>query len=357
MLASPRRDVSAMDGFAVRDVDADIGLQFEVVGRIHGGGVLPPAIELHQTVRIFTGAALPNGANRVIIQESCAFEANGRKMTISKAYSRGTHIRRQLSVLDEGAILLEAGTKLTAPALVTLAAADIFSVVLHRKSQVALIATGDEPVGPGKAVHDLTKIPESISFGFESMICQHGGFVKQKYLVKDSAECIAIISGGAITSADLVVETGGASVGDRDFAKPKFEAFGLKPLFEEVAIKPGKPVWLGRAKGCWDLGLYGNPTSAMVTARLSVVPILGLLQGQQVADMLDWQLQPSTGSFPAAGVRTTFSCAGWRGQGLAPVGSGDSGGQFSLTGSEWLVKQRANLSAAEPDSQEQAIHF
>jgi molybdopterin molybdotransferase len=241
--------------------------------------------------------------------------------------------------------------------MVTLAAADIPSVAVYRKPQVALIATGDELVAPGMAVHDQTRIPESISFGLEAMICQHGGFVEQKYLGKDSADNLEPIAGEAIKSADLVVVIGGASVGDRDFAKQMFEAFGLKLLFEKVAIKPGKPVWLGRAKGCWVLGLPGNPTSAMVTARLFLVPILGLLQGQQVADMLDWQLQPSTGSFPAAGDRTTFSCAGWRGQGLAPVGSGDSGGQFSLADSEWLVKQRANSSAAEPNSQVRAIRF
>lgn len=356
-VASPRRDVSAMDGFAVRDVDADVGRPFEIVGQSHAGGVLPPAIGPHQTVRIFTGAALPKGADRVIVQESCVFEANGSRMTISKAYGPGKHIRRKASDFDEGAILLGAGTRLTARAMVTLAAADISSVAVYRQPQVALIATGDELVAPGKAVHGQTKIPESISFGLKAMICQHGGVITGKYCAEDSLELLASIAAEAIGSADLVVVTGGASVGDRDFAKPMFEALGLELLFTKVAIKPGKPVWLGRAKGCWVLGLPGNPTSAMVTARLFLVPILGLLQGQQIADVLDWKLLPSTGSFPAADDRTTFCCAGWRGQGLAPVGSGDSGVQSTLAASEWLVKQRANSSMAGPGSQVQAIRF
>jgi len=356
-VASPRRDVSAMDGFAVRDVDADVGQQFEIVGQSHAGGVSPPAIGPHQTVRIFTGAALPKGADRVIVQESCEFEANGTKMTISRAYSPRKHIRRKASDFDEGVILLLAGTRLTARAMVTLASADTSSVAVYRQPKVALIATGDELVAPGKAAHSQINIPESISFGLKAMICEHGGVITGKYCGKDSLDHLTSIAGQAIQSSDLVVVTGGASVGDRDFAKPMFEALGLEPLFRKVAMKPGKPVWLGRAQGCWVLGLPGNPTSAMVTARLFLVPILGLLQGQKVTDVLDWQLQPSTGYFPASDDRTTFSCASWRGQGLAPVGSGDSGSQSTLAASEWLVRQRANSSVAGPESQVQAIRF
>lgn len=356
-LASPRRDVSTMDGFAVRDVDAKVGQKFNIVGESHAGGVSPPAIGPHETVRIFTGAALPEGSDRVITQENWAFEPNGCTMIISEAYGPGWHIRHKASDFNEGAPLLTEGTRLSALVMVTLAAADVASVAVYRQPQVALIATGDELVAPGNAAHHQTKIPESVSFGLNAMINQYGGVITGKYCGGDSLQHLASIATQAVGLADLVVVTGGASVGDRDFAKPMFEALGLEMLFSKVAIKPGKPVWLGRAKGCWVLGLPGNPTSAMVTARLFLAPILCLLQGQRVEDVLDWHLLPSSGSFPSSADRTTFSCASRQSQGLALVGSGDSAVQSTLAASEWLVMQPANSSMAGPGSEVRAIRF
>ena len=136
----------------------------------------------------------------------------------------------------------------------------------------------------------------------------------------------------------LVIVTGGASVGERDFAKPMFAAHGLDLLFPKVAIKPGKPVWLGRVRETWVLGLPGNPTSAMVTARLFLLPLLARLHGQAMADVLRWRALPLASPLPATGSRETFTRARLDDGGLTPLSNQDSGAQRALAEADWLIR-------------------
>lgn len=337
MLDAPRRAVSAMDGYALRDTDAAVGALLRIVGESFAGGDLPPPLGAGECVRIFTGAALPAGADRVIMQENCTAEAG--VMTIAREYGPGWHVRAAGSDFQAGDLLLEAGRLLDPGAIVTLAGADRASALVHRAPRVALIATGDELAPPGTARDQPLSIPESVSYGVAALARQHGARIAARLRGVDDLAALTALAGQALDQADVVIVTGGASVGERDFAKPMFAAHGLDLLFPKVAIKPGKPVWLGRAAGRWVLGLPGNPTSAMVTARLFMVPLLAALQGRTPDALLDWQVQPLSAPLPATGDRETFWRARGSAAGLEPVRNQDSGAQSTLAAAGWLIRR------------------
>lgn len=336
-LDAPRRAVSAMDGYALRDRDAAICAQLRVIGESFAGGDLPPPLGAGDCVRIFTGAALPDGADRVIMQENCTAEAG--VMTIAREYGPGWHVRAAGSDFRAGDLLLPKGRMLDPGAVVTLAGADRASALVYAAPRVALIATGDELAPPGTARDHPLTIPESVSYGVAALARQHGAQITARLRGVDDLAALTALARQALEQADVVIVTGGASVGERDFAKPMFAAHGLDLLFPKVAIKPGKPVWLGRVSGRWVLGLPGNPTSAMVTARLFLVPLLAALQGRAIGEVLDWQDHPLSAPLPVTGDRETL----WRARGLAdglePVRNQDSGAQATLAAAQWLIRR------------------
>lgn len=335
-LSSPRRDVSAMDGFAVRDADAAVGARFHVIGESFAGGEMPPRIEPNEAVRIFTGAAMPEGADRVIMQENCSLD--DQSMTIMFEYGRSGHVRKAASDFAVGDLLLPPGRLLDPRAIVVLAGADQASAIVYRRPRVAIIATGDELASPGTALTNPLKIPESVSFGVAAMAEQFGASVVARYSGGDDLPGLRRLADKALAEANVVIVTGGASVGERDYAKAMFAEHELELLFEKVAIKPGKPVWLGRAQGRWVLGLPGNPISAMVTARLFLGPLLVGLQGRAPADVLNWETRPLANAFKAGGERTCFVRASLSPDGVSPIVSQDSGAQAALTQAEFLVR-------------------
>lgn len=354
-LDSPRRDVSAMDGYALRSADASVGARLTLIGESAAGGALPPAVGTGQAVRIFTGAAVPEGADLIVIQENC--EAAGGEVTIARSFGPGTHIRKRGNDFAAGTTLLPAGRLLDPLAMVTLAASDSAEITVHRRPRVALIATGDELAPPGTARANPLTIPESVSFGVAAMARQHGADIVMRRSGGDDLAALTATAGEALTAADVVVITGGASVGDRDFAKPMFAAHRLDSLFAKVAIKPGKPVWLGRAQGKWVLGLPGNPTSAMVTARLFLTALLAALQGRDPAALLDWTQLPLAAAMPPPGDRETFARMVWTPDGLQPIGNQDSGVQGALSATTWLARRPANAPAAAEGERVSALRF
>ncbi|MBS0475600.1 MAG: molybdopterin molybdotransferase MoeA [Proteobacteria bacterium] len=354
-VSSPRRDVSAMDGYALRLADAAVGARLTVIGESFAGGALPPAVAAGQAVRIFTGAAMPEGADLVVIQENC--EAAAGAVTIARPFGPGHHVRRMGSDFAVGDLLLPAGRRLDPLAMVTLASADGASVPVFAPPRVALIATGDELAPPGTARDNPLTIPESVSFGVAALVAEQGGAVVHRASGVDDLPALTAEAGRALAVADVVITTGGASVGERDFAKAMFQPHGLELLFAKVAIKPGKPVWLGRAQGRWVLGLPGNPTSAMVTARLFLVPLLAALQGRDPQALLDWADLPLARALPATGDRETFVRMVRTPEGLAPLGNQDSGVQGALSSAQWLVRRTIGAPAAKAGDRVQALRF
>lgn len=335
-LPSPRSAVSAMDGYALRNADAAVGARLRIVGESFAGGTPPPGIAPGECVRIFTGAPMPKGADRVVMQENCV--GDGKAMTITAEFGPGWHVRPAASDFAAGDLLLRAGTRLGPGAIVALAGADRAEAMVHKRPRLAIIATGDELAPPGTARDHPDRIPESVSFGVAALAEQYGANIVARLSGADDLGTLRQLADKALAQANVVVVTGGASVGERDFAQAMFAEQDLELLFAKVVIKPGKPVWIGRAQGRWIVGLPGNPTSALVTARLFLAPLLALLQGRALAEVQTWLPLPLGDGFPDSGDRTTFVRARLSGGMLVPVGNQDSGAQAPLAAAGWLVR-------------------
>lgn len=336
---TPRKAVAAMDGYAVIDASTRAGEPLQLIGESRAGAGFAGRVEAGQTVRIFTGAPMPDGGDRCIMQEYA--RRDGDYVQFAEGYGPGWHVRNAGSDFRQGDLLLDAGTRLGPRAMVAAAAADVADVAVGLRPRVAIIGTGDELQPPGTAWQQPDAIPDSVTFGVAAMVTDAGGVVMDRQTGVDDLAALETLAGRALDMVDLVIITGGASVGERDFAKAMFAPHGLQLLFEKVAIKPGKPIWIGRAKGRWVLGLPGNPTSAMVTARLFLLPLVARLQGQSIDEVLRWRTLPLAAPIAATGRRETFVRARWDDEGLVPISNQDSGTQAAMVSADWLIRCEA----------------
>lgn len=336
-LDSPRAHVSAMDGYAVELSSAKSGAWLDVVGESAAGAPFERAIDTNQAVRIFTGAHVPTGADCVVMQEYAQREAD--RVRFRDGFGPEAHIRFTGSDFAESDTLLRAGERLTPRAMVTLAAADIGMIAVSKRPRLAIIATGDELERPGTARLSDHGMPESASFGVAAMADSCGGHVVQQVHGRDDLESLSPLVDQALAAADCVVVVGGASVGDHDLARPMFAQTSFQELFARVAIKPGKPVWFGMADGTPVLGLPGNPTSAMVTARLFLKPLLAAMQGACGTREVAFLPHILACDLPANGSRETFVRATATPEGLVPATNQQSGAQAPLASSDWLIRR------------------
>jgi molybdopterin molybdotransferase len=337
--SAPPLAASAMDGFAVRDADiATLPARLAIVGKSFAGksygGVLDPGA----CVRIFTGAALPAQADRVIIQEDVTVE-NSTAIIASPPGAR-RHVRAAGSDFRYGQIVVPQGRTLRPQDLIAAAAADLADVEVFRRPRVRILCCGDELVPPGTAWDSADKIPESISVGIAALIHRAGGVVTGRALLPDALDAMRAAAHDALQSADVVVTIGGASVGEKDFAKAAFAASGLTRLFEKVAIKPGKPVWLGEAGGTPIVGLPGNPTSALVTARLLLAPLIAGLAGRDPLESLKWRTVRFDGAIERSSDRDVFVRARSTDGRIRALTSQDSADQKALVDADILIRFR-----------------
>ncbi|MBC2668369.1 molybdopterin molybdotransferase MoeA [Novosphingobium piscinae] len=342
-LAAPRHAVSAMDGYAVVDAATAPGVPLPVVGEARPGQPHPGPLAPGQAVRIFTGGPLPVGADRVIVQEQA--QRSGDTVRFLPGYGPGWHVRTAGSDFAAGTTLLPAGTRLTARALVTAAGADLAAVAVHRRPRVAVLGTGDELAAPGTAAAQDWAIPESVTLGVAALAAEAGATITWRGSHGDDLPGLTRLAGALLPGLDLLVVTGGASVGAYDFAKAMLEPHGLELVFSRLAIKPGKPVWFGRVGDRLVLGLPGNPTSALVTATLFLRPLLAALQGESPEAALPWRRLPLAAPLAGADERETFTRAVWAAEGLVPIGNQDSGAQAALGQAGWLIRCPAGTPA------------
>jgi molybdopterin molybdotransferase len=353
---SPRADVSAMDGYAVRDADLTaFPASLRVVGESFAGAAWSGAVAEGTCARIFTGAPVPSGADRIVIQENV--RRDGDRAIIDAHPDGASHIRKRASDFATGDELLAAGRELDARAIVAAAAADAAEVCVYRRPRLHILSTGDELAEPGMANSVADALPDSVSLGIAVLAGQWGADCAARTRLRDDLRAMQAAASVALDSADLIVVTGGASVGERDFAKAMFEPLGLELLFASVAIKPGKPVWLGRAGSAIVIGLPGNPTSAMVTARLLLAPLLAGLRGQPIEAALRWRAASLGEPLPECGGRETFHRGRWRDGAVQLLGNQDSGAQKALADADLLVRQRANSPALAPGASVEVLNF
>lgn len=261
----PPLDASAMDGYAVKLEDHHKqGSQFTQIGESPAGNPFAGTVGADETVRIFTGGAVPDGANHVIMQENVS--TNGDIISLTEPISPASHIRKSGIDFKQGQMIVKAGTKLDAYSLALLAAANHGDASVYKRPKVALIANGDELVQPGEALRAGAVVSSNPS-GLAPLIASWGGEPIFAGISSDDPDAIkAQIA--VCEDADILVPIGGASVGERDYMRPVFTELGYDKVFEKVAVKPGKPVWFGTLGKQYVLGLPGNPASALVTAHV-----------------------------------------------------------------------------------------
>lgn len=338
---APAAPTSAMDGYAVRDADlASVPAELPVVGESFAGQPFTGEAAPGTCVRIFTGAIVPPGFDRVVIQEHVR-RSEGLAV-FERPLTAARHIRAAGSDFLAGETILPAGTFLTPQALIAAAGADIGEVATIRRPKVAILATGDELVPPGAAHLRAGMVPDSVSIGIAALVEAFGGRVVQRRRITDSLEALGEGAGEALARSDIVVVSGGASVGERDYAREMFRGHGLELIFSKVAIKPGKPTWLGRAQGRLIVGLPGNPGSALVTARLFLAPLVAGLCGRGPDAAWGWRTARLAEDAPDVGDRETFYRGRLRDGHVVFIGNQDSGAQAALGLSGILIRRAAD---------------
>ncbi|MEW4448904.1 molybdopterin molybdotransferase MoeA [Qipengyuania sp. JC766] len=351
---APRADLSAMDGYAVRE--SDWPGPFRVTGTSSAGAVEVPAIGAGEAMRIFTGAPMPDGADRVLIQEEVTRDDD--TIRPDGNVDGPAFVRRKAGDFARGDVLLRAGTRLTPAALLLAAGADHAVLPVWRRPRVAILATGDELVEPGTASGMQGRLPESASVGVAALARGRGAEIVGCERRADDPAAIARAAAALMERADVLVLIGGASVGDRDFARSGVAACAPEPLFAKVAMRPGKPVWASAgADGRIALGLPGNPTSAMVTARLFLVPLLCALGGDHYDVGLQWEDFTLAADLPAPGSREHFGRAIADGHRAAPIANQLSSSQRVIAQADLLVRQPANGPAMVAGDAIRALRF
>jgi molybdopterin molybdotransferase len=303
-------------------------------------------------VRLFTGAPIPDGADRVVIQENVRREDD---IAVFEPPGPARHIRKRGSDFAKGDMLLAPGRLIDPRALVAAAGADLAELEVWRRPRLILLGTGDELAAPGTARATPGAIPESVSLGVAALAALSGAEIVGRKRLQDDLPALERAAAEALAEADVVVVTGGASVGERDYAKAMFAPAELKLIFSKVAIKPGKPVWLGRVGEKLVLGLPGNPGSAMVTARLLLVPLLAGLGGRETK--LAWRQAPLAEAIGPCGERETFVRAAWDGEAVRAFANQDSGAQKTLADAALLIRRRAGAPAAAAGEEVEIIDF
>lgn len=278
---TPGADVSAMDGYALRAADAvTVPATLRLIGESAAGRPFAGTVEPGTTVRLFTGAVVPDGADAIVIQEDT--RRDGDLVTMTEAPTPGRHIRPAGGDFASGETLLEAGQRLRARDLALVAAADVAEVTVARRPRVALLSTGDELVRPGTGAQAHQVIVSNI-YSVAALARAAGAEVTDLGVLPDDmpatqAGVRAALDGGF----DVLVTTGGASVGDHDLVAPALTAQGVTLAVHKIALRPGKPLMFGRSTRTQVLGLPGNPVSAHVCATLFLLPLLKKLQGLDV---------------------------------------------------------------------------
>ncbi|MGP1353197.1 MAG: molybdopterin molybdotransferase MoeA [Parasphingopyxis sp.] len=337
----PAADLSAMDGYAIRF--AECPGPWTVVGESAAGAPLGRALAPGKAARIFTGAAMPDGADTVLVQEEAARDGERLRLAGEGPPETGAHVRKRGRDFAEGDTLLPTGAKLTPPALALAIAGGHSTLPVRRDLRIALISTGDELVPAGTPT-DAAQLPASNGPMIAAQLAGLPVAVDDIGIVPDTREALAKAL-DATRDADVIVTIGGASVGDHDLVRPALEAAGAEIDFWRIAMKPGKPLMAGTLGRPVVLGLPGNPASAFVTAKLFLEPLIAQLSGAR--DPLP-AFQPArlAADLPGVGVRTEFLRGRWREGAVEVLPQQSSAALAALAHAQLLIRRPAGSSPA-----------
>jgi molybdopterin molybdotransferase len=297
----PPFDRSAMDGFAVRAADVAAGAPLRVLGDAAAGGPETAAVAAGTAVRISTGAEIPRGADAILRVEDT--EVSNGSVTPTTDVAAGLHVRFRGEDVHAGDVLAQRGDVLTLTRLSSLASAGVGDVPVHRRPQLHVVVTGSELL-PAGAPPEPGKIYESNGLMVRLMAARAGASVVDHGVVVDDPRVTRDVLAAGL-EGDVLVVSGGVSVGPHDHVKPVFEALGVEEVFWRVRIKPGKPLWFGRRGRTLVFGLPGNPLSAIVGMAVFIQPALRRLAGEHAAAPFFERGRLAEPAGPSDG-RTTF---------------------------------------------------
>lgn len=276
----PPEAMSAMDGYAVRAQDASsVPVTLRVAGEVAAGRPFDREIGKGEAIRIFTGGVVPKGADAVVVQEDTT--RDGDTVTLNEAARPGRHIRLAGIDFQEGDVLLRAGTRLNERDLALAAAMNHPRLPVRRRPKVAFLATGDELVIPGTTPKP-GQIVHSNGYALRALARREGAEVIDLGIARDTLDDTrAKIRHAREGGADVLITTGGASVGDHDVVKQALEAEGVEIAFWRIALRPGKPMMHGRGGAMRVIGVPGNPASSYICSFLFAVPLIRALSGRR----------------------------------------------------------------------------
>ncbi len=342
--SQPAADLSAMDGYCVRA--DDLKGPWQVIGESAAGHPFTDGLKAGQAIRISTGALMPGGDCTVLLQENAA--RNGATVALNGEGEPTTrHIRRAGFDFSQGDELLPAGTHVGAAQLALAIAAGRSELSVHRLPTLAILDSGDE-LAADPAGCEVHQIPASNGAMLAAMAAPHVASTLRLGPVPDRTDVLLDALEKA-TGVDVIVTSGGASVGDHDLVRPAIEKWGAEIEFWRVAIKPGKPLLVARRGPQWVLGLPGNPVSSYVTAFLFLLPLLRALAGAGHRYVLPQSIQAFVEvSLPPTGDREEFIRAYYASNNVRPLDEQDSSALRSLARANALIDRKPDSPAVEP---------
>ena len=300
----PHWDNSAMDGYAVRSADVStVPVELSVIEEIPAGRSPEKTVRAGQAARILTGAMLPPGADTVVMQEET--ERAGDRVTILKAPQMGAFVRKQGSFTHAGERILAAGIAIAPPEIALLAAAGQTQISLYRRARVAILSTGSELVRPDQPLV-AGQIVDSNQYALTALVAKTGAVPVPMGIVPDDQDSVKTAIAAAFAQADMVLSTGGVSVGDYDYVDRVLEALGATLHVRSVAVKPGKPLTVASRGDQVYFGLPGNPASAMVGFWRFVEPAIAKLSGRQGPWAAEFVTARAISELTAGGGRETY---------------------------------------------------
>lgn len=348
---SPPFDNSAMDGYALRSADAEVGRVFEVVDEAPAGRPAEKSVGEGEAIKIFTGGVIPEGADAVVPVENTS--GWGEEFELKKAVRAGASLRRSGEDTRAGEVILRKGTEIGAPEIALAATQGYGELPVYRRPRVVVLSTGTELVEPGERDLAPGEIFDSNSFALLAQAREAGAEARRVAAASDDADVLRAAVKEALESADVVVTSGGVSVGEKDLVKGTMQDLGVEQVFWGIKLKPGKPVFYGVRDDVRCFGLPGNPVSAMVCFELFVRPSLVEMMGREdrrrphIQVYFAEDLENRLGRLHAMRVTLARTEKGWLAE---SVGAQGSGLVSSLTNADALalIGPESELRAGEP---------